>query len=391
MEKNGSFLMSLVRRGMTIDDFERSICLKNKKAYGEIQFQCLALVFCTASFGFSVYNVALGLLDYSTVAAIMLGIIGALGLGLIDRHYLIQGRGAYQSLRLRIIKVRIISLLIVLLSFFLMATVTFRADIDGVIAEETARRKQELMASPEYEEPLKAARNEIGLAAAMIARRDELSRQVTELTAQAKQARGEERNECAGNTTKTATGLITRDHGCGPRARGHAVAAQTLDDQANTKAAELKAIVNPEERLRKAQQELVAIETKIANEAAANTQGAVRRLDVLFDMLGEKPSAILVVAFWVSIGMIPDLLMFVAQARPFQDESFNIAHRLQGQSMAALQERLRLEERRKNADGLEPIDVRLKTQPRLAAVTPPGAANPQPSPAASATPDQEAA
>lgn len=360
---NNMFLSRL----MSLNKTELSVCHNNTKILREIEFQAFALIFCSISFGVAVTNVAIDLLEYPPVMAGVFGATAAFGLALIDRHYLIQGRGAYQNVRGRIFKIRVLSLLVISLSFMLMTASTFKADIQSVLVDATAQREKALAESPRYKPRLDAARKEVEQSIQMIARRDALRQEVTDLSTKAAQARRDERNECEGNSTITSGSVVTRFAACGPLARGHRAEAERLEQEAGVKQTEFAAIGDPETGLKTAENSLAAIDSAIKREAAIATQGAAIKLDALIFLVAAKPSMTLALVFWLVIGCIPDALMFIAQARMFHNDHFEGARRVEDEGTAALLERLRQEQRQANAAHLAPIDVRVGTQPKLAA------------------------
>lgn len=370
---------------MAIDKIERKFIVTEPRLRREIGFQLVALILCPISFGFAVFNVAVSLLGYPALSSLMLASGSAFGLFALDQHYLIQARGdSSERIRKAMYKVRLVSITIITLSFVLMATDTFHEDIERVQAEARQSRRTELEQSPRYKLELDEAREGLGRAGQAYRRADELRTEVARLQVEQARAFEEKRNQCEGNTT----GNETRRSGCGTIARGYDAAANRLGLEIEVARQELIQLGQVGERLAAARQRLAAIDASIDEETARAVAGPTQKLDALGLMLKTSVSAWFAVAFWFLIGLLPDLLMFVAQSRMFNHDLFARMRALRNEVLEAGIAQLRRDLRQQQADKLSPIEVRLAAVASLAASTRPAEA---PSHAKTRIADQELA
>lgn len=351
-------------RFMALGDVEWEIAQIDPRLYCELRYQAMALLLCAPCFGIAIFNVAINLLGYPLFAAVLLGAVAAFGLYLIDQHFLIQGRGTGEDVRRSIIKVRIWSLAIIAISFALMATHSFRDDINRLLSEEGGKQRLQLAQSPQYRGALDSARQAVSSATAVVNRADVLRQQITRKESARSAALMETRNELEGNQT----GNHTRVVGPGPKSRGFAAEANRLQDEIKADQLELSQLGDVAERLTKATQILRGIEERIERDVQITTKGASKKLDALFTLLSSNASACLAVLFWIAVGMIPDMLMWFAQGRSANHDLLANIRVLQREVLDARLSRRRAELRRQAGEGLMPMDVRLAatTQPAMA-------------------------
>src|SRR5574337_273145 len=86
-------------RFMAVTDTEWETIRVDAKLGAEIVFQALAVLYCSSFFGWSIFNIAIGLLSYPFLGAAMFAVMAAFGLGAIDRYVRIQTRGAPEAFR----------------------------------------------------------------------------------------------------------------------------------------------------------------------------------------------------------------------------------------------------------------------------------------------------
>lgn len=357
-ERNGTTAShwSFVERLMAISDLEHGFIVSKPRLSRELRFQALALVLCPASLGYAVYKVALSLLGYTAFSAAPLAALATISLFALDQHYLVQARGnGADDIRWAMYKVRIISILIISLSFALMATDTFRSDIERVLAEARRDMRAQLEQSPRFRAEFEAAREAVARSVEVGGRVQVLREQLGRLQAERARVLEEMNNEIQGNST----GNLARQAGFGPKARGFAAAAERLGLEIKASEEELRQRGDPEEGLTAAKRQLAAIDARIDQETELAFGGRMQRLEALANLLEASLSARVAVAFWLLIGALPDLLMLAAQRRMFNHDLFATLRQVEQQDLQAQIAQLRCDLRQRHTDRLTPIGVHL--------------------------------
>jgi hypothetical protein len=347
-------------RFMAVSDREWRAIKSVPRLYREIKFHVSTLALCTASFGFAVANVAHGLLDYAWLAAICFGGVAAFGLYTIDKHFLVQARGAGDANRSGIRKVRFASMFIVGLSFVLLATDSFREDIDRVLAQEGGHVRSNLEQSDEYAPELQSAHASVDAADRAVSRASELVTEIARLKVKQSAEMEGVTNECEGNVVD---GQVFHPI-CGPKARGHKAEADRLGREIDVDQAELRQLGDVSGKQTAARTALSQINNHIDADVARATQGASKKLDAIVGLVASNLSAALAVLFWIAVGMIPDALMFLAQGRAFNHETFAKARTVDEEVSEADLASARSDDRQQRTDALKPIDVKISIVPK---------------------------
>jgi hypothetical protein len=321
----------------------------------EIVFQAIAVLYCSAFFAFSTFNIAAGLLGYPVLAAAAFGLCAAFGLGSIDRQLRIQSRGVQNASRGLIFHVRAGSMTIVAISGLLMAAHTFRDDVEAYLFAVAQEVRAGLEASPQYAPALESARSEVAQASQARERADALRQEISRIRVEEARAWESHKNECEGNTT----GNQARVPGCGVRARGHAATATRLGQERESLAAELSEHDDADERLLLAQATLAQIDEQIDADVALTVQGASKRIEALFALLRTNWAAALTIVFWVMLGMLPDLMMWIALSRSPNEATYEVLRGVQDAAIRARLAQLRSTLRMHQAEELAPLDVRV--------------------------------
>ncbi|EGV32676.1 hypothetical protein ThidrDRAFT_1161 [Thiorhodococcus drewsii AZ1] len=351
---------SLLERLMAVGTIERDIIAGNPKLRREIAFQALALILCSISLGYAVYRVAISLLGFPVFHALPLATLAAIGLFALDHHYLIQARGnGADDIRRAIYQVRFVSIVIIMLSFSLMTTDTFHADIERILAEAKEVRRATMEQSPQYALELGGAREAMVQATAAIGREEELQLRLRALQVELGRALQDMQDEIQGNETD---GKI-RVGGFGPRARGFRTTAERLGREIATTKEELGRIGDPQDRLTTAKQRLATVEQRLQNELNIAYGGRSQRLEAMGMLLKSSSSAWIAVTFWILIGTLPDLMMFAAQRRMFNHDLFEAMRAAEHEDLRAEIDRLRRMLRQRQTDRLTPIEVSLTAAP----------------------------
>lgn len=350
-------------RFMAVGDGEWELLQSYPMLSAEVVFHAVAILYCSAFFGWANFNIALGLLGYPVPGALLFALGALFGLGTIDRYMRIQSRGAADNYRTAILKVRLASVLIVAMSSFLMATNTFRDDIARVLGDDARALKARLEGRPDYAVELASARQELDAAAKVTAQADETRRNLERFTMERAQELAAAKDECEGNVT----GNEIRRRGCGPRARGHETAAQRLAQQIEASQTELQQLGDVQARQHLAQTRLAKVNLKLDETVAAMAQGQSKRLEALVFLMQTSFAAVFSVLFWILVGMLPDVAMWIAFGRSPNDASFANVRKLQEEAFTARLTKYRAELRAQAAEGLRPLDVRVALVPKVAA------------------------
>jgi hypothetical protein len=355
---------SLMERLMAIDAVERQTLRKDPKLRQEIGFQFIALVFCPPFLGYAIYKVAVSLFGMGMVSAFLLAGSVAFGLFTIDRYYLIQARGnASPTARRAILKVRAVSVAMIASSFILTAADTFHDSIGQVLDAAKATRRAELEQSVRYKLAWDQARDALTAAGEAAKRAEEVHARIARIKIDQAAAWEEHRNQCDGNTS----GNVTRRSGCGPKARGAEAAANRLGLEIAAQEQDLARLGDIEERTLAARRQFEQIDARLDQEAARAVGGAPQKLDALILMLENGWSARFTVAFWFVIGLVPDLLLFVAQSKAFNHDLFVQTRQVQNEAVMASLAQIRRDLRQEQANGLAPLEIRLAAVPPLSA------------------------
>jgi hypothetical protein len=342
-------------RFMAVEGAEWDVVRSSPYLRTEIVYHAIAVLYCSAFFAWSTFNIALGLLRYPFVGAMLVGAGAAFGLGSIDRQLRIQTRGVPDASRWTIRKVRVGSFTIVGLSGLLMATHSFRDDIDAYLFQVGQAERAALERSSEYAVVIESARDEVAKAARAQERADELKREISRIRTEEARAWENYKNECEGNTTDNQT----RSQGCGPRARGYEAAAIRLGQERQSVEAELGELAGAEERVVQARAVLAQVDAQIDADVGRSIQGASQRIDALFVLMRDNWAARFTIAFWVLLGMLPDIMMWIALGRSVNDPAYAGLRDLQ---MVVLQARLaemRSRLRSQGTERLAPLEVQV--------------------------------
>lgn len=355
---------SLVERLMAVSETERDFIIEHPKLRREIGFQALALILCPVSFGFAVFKVAIYLLGYAPPVATALAGMAALMLFMLDQHYLIQARGnASPEVQRAVLKVRIFSIMLISLSFGLMASYTFHADIDRLLAEAKEAKRAELAQSPKYAQAIASARAALERAEEAQRAAADLRAEVLRLQVLRASALQNMRNELEGNIINGKQIAA----GYGPKARGYQAAAERLGREIQAVEQRLVDLGDAPAQVAEARGRLAKLARQIDAEVQLAVNGPSRRLDALGQLLQSSFSACLAVCFWMLIGMLPDLLMFAAQRRSFNHELFRAMRAVEEEDMQANIAHLCRRLRQRQADRLAPLEVRIAAVPKDAA------------------------
>lgn len=347
-----------IERLMALGEVEREIIAVDPRLRAEIVFQAVALTLCPLCFGYAVFNVALSLLGYSIPAALGLAVVAAVNLVTIDRHFLVQARGNNSdSIKKSIFKVRLLSVTIIAFSFMLMGTHTFRMDIDRELGHKKALVREALEQSTRFETELTDARAAVTSAGQAVRRQEEMRAIIVRLQVEKARAIEGLRNELEGNVSKGHTSAAGR----GGKARGFEAAANRLGIEIDAATHELAQLEHASERLAAARTRLAEVESKVDEEATLAVAGAFEKPAVLWQMLKSNPSASIVFIFWILLGCLPDMLLYVAQRRMFNDARFQEMCDAENIATQARIQHVRSNLRQQQSDKLAPIEVRLES------------------------------
>lgn len=351
---------TVMDRLMAINEVERPIIRRDPKLRLEIGFQFVALVFCPPFLGSAVYKVAVSLFGMNAAAALLLAGSVAFGLFTIDRFYLVELRGdASATARRAILKVRAVSVALIAISFILTAADTFKEEISQVLDAAKAARRTELEQSARYQFEWDEARGALAAASEATKRAEEAHAQIARLKIEQARAWEEHINQCQGNRTANKT----RRQGCGPEARGAEAAANRLGLEIQAAEQDLARLGNVEARMLTARRQFEKIDARLDGEAARAVGGAPQKVDALILMLENSWSARVAVAYWFLIGLVPDLLLWVAQSRMVNHDLFVQMRQIHNETVMARLAQVRRDLRQEQADGLAPLDVRLTAVP----------------------------
>ena len=256
-------------------------------------------------------------------------------------------------------------------SFLLTAADTFRDEIGQVLDAAKVARRTELEQSARYKLAWDQAQDALTAAGEAAKRAEEAHARIARLKIDQAAAWEEYRNQCDGNTT----GNVTRRSGCGPKARGAEAAANRLGLEIAAQEQDLARLGDIEGRTEAARRQFDQINARLDEEAARAVGGAPQKVDALILMLEHGWSARFTVAFWFLIGLVPDLLLFVAQSKAFNHDLFVQARQIQNEAVMASLAQIRRELREEQANGLAPLEVRLTAVPSPLSATASAPAN----------------
>lgn len=341
-------------RFMAVDDGLWSAMQVDSKLGADIVFQGLALLLCSTYFGWAIFNIASNLLGYPLPGAVLSTLMIAGCLGATDRHVMIQSRGAPDLFRALSIKIRLLSVCIIAIGSFLMATNSFKDDIGRVLFEQGRQQRAALEASPEYAAELGFERNRLRAGERQLARISELHQEHMAITDELARTWEARENECQGNTTKGQT----RVRGCGAKARGHEAAANRLRQQLEAVQAELAQLEGVPASIGATKTRLDEINRRIEADVERSVRGPSKKIGALIALVRTNAVAALTVAVWLLIGMLPDVMMWIALGRSPNAAAHTRARVILEQAFDGGLARLRAELREKQAEGLAIIDFR---------------------------------
>jgi hypothetical protein len=296
------------------------------RVHRELWYQAAALIVSPLWFGLTVANVGHNLFEFDWLKSMGMFMVAAIGLWLIDSHYLIQTRGV-GGVSGGILKVRLLTAFLLLVSSTLMATYSFKDDINRVLGDERAARRAQLEQLPLYR--LDPLREDVSRAEKATARVADLRLAIGQLELDRAQALESMRNECEGNTTDGRVRVL----GCGARARGHEAAADRIAEQLVVLNAQLAQAQAQAKALPQAQAHLAEAEKAIDAATARDTGGPMKRIAALVGLIVASPWSFVMMAWWMAFGAILDYLIWSAQGKSFNGPELTRARKLDKEAL----------------------------------------------------------
>ena len=338
---------------MKLGHAERVAAANNPQLAAEVTFHVAALLACSCSFAFALTKFSQGVLHYPWYEALLFGLLAASMLYAVDKNLLIQARGTRD--RSNFWKVRIGSLLIVMLSYALMAVGSFGDTVHAELLAKADRLRPTYAARPEFALPLASARQELEIQNANARRIEELHSQRATYTAQLASENEGWTNECEGNIVGNRV-YVPR---CGPRARGHRAAAQRYQNLINAVDQEISQAGDVAAKQAAARREIERIDAAINLALQAETTGVKNEFTALFGLVFTNPYVALAVIFWVAVGWIPDAAMWLAQDKSANNEGWLKAREAQAKITDLHLARAHADVRNRQTNSLEPLHVKI--------------------------------
>lgn len=344
-------------RFLALGEHERLAAESDPLVHRELWFQAAALIVCPLWFGLTVANVGHNLFEFDWLKSMGMFIVAAFGLWLIDSYYLTQTRGV-GGVSGGILKVRLLTAFLLLVSSTLMATYSFKDDINRVLGDERAARRAQLEQLPLYR--LDPLREDVSRAEEATARVADLRLAIGQLELDRAQALESMRNECEGNTTDGRA----RARGCGARARGYEAAADRLAKQLVVLNAQLAQAQAQAKALPQAQAHLAEAEKAIDAATARATGGPMKRIAALVGLIVATPWSFVIMAWWMAFGAILDYPIWAAQGKSFNGPDFTKARKLDKEALELRFTRWQALLREQQATLLPEIEVGFETPAR---------------------------
>lgn len=344
--------------GLAVGDVEWEAIKGDRRTVRELWFHALALIVCPTWFGVTVYRVAIDLFEYGILAAVVLSAAAAGGLLLVDQHYLIQRRGTPEGLKGGVNKVRFATLVVLTISSALMATSAFEKDIQRVLSKERSELRAQLEQSLNFKVELEAARAAVSSTNQAAQRAGALDIEIGQRELELSETLEEYRNQVEGNTT----GERSRTEGRGKIARGLEAKEKRLIKQLEALQRQLDQAQGLAAQLPAARARLAHVDAQIDKETAELVGGPLKRLKVLMSLVRADLAACVFVFFWVALGFILDLPIWLAQARSANHETLAAARKLELEVRNAYMAHMRRELRDLQAEARSPIEVRLGSE-----------------------------
>ncbi|KPF84176.1 hypothetical protein IP70_16675 [alpha proteobacterium AAP38] len=295
------------------------------------------------------------------MSAVIMGAIAGVALGTMDQHLLIQSRGVIDGgIRAMRWKIRLLSVLVIVLAFLLSAVATFKDDIKRKLATAGETYHAALITDGGlFAAQWDKATADLNRAAAAADKEAELKRAISNLTTQEIDERMEWKLECDGATTGNQTRVKT----CGPKASGHETTANAMLAEIAAKRRELTQLGNTATNLEAARDRMTELGKQVDAQVEKKIEGASRQMAAMLEIVRTEPSSWPVLLFWGLIGFLPDLLIFMAQsASPNRQEWVRI-HQLEVEVLNARLGGERVRKRKAAGQRFAPMEVTIQGLP----------------------------
>lgn len=301
------FFCSLI--GVTREQFN---AIHDSKVMHHLAFRAIAIVLGTIAFGAAVFAFASGLLHYTLFSAITFATVSASVLFIIERNNIMETLATGQaSGKAMATRVGVISMMFG--AAVALATYAMKDDIDARITERTRQTMTQLGIDPRYAVSLVAAKDSLVQATKNAARQSDLLAKINQLDAAHAKAKENEANECLGNTTADGVKRIAY---CGSRSRAHKAEAERVDQERIAVGREMTALGNSAILATSAGADLNALTEKMNAEAARLNKGAGAQLTALYDLFWTNSSVAVIMGFYLSLSLLPEVLVWTALAKP---------------------------------------------------------------------------
>jgi len=284
------------------------VSIRSTLAYYVVLFKAYGLLIGCLAFGWFVYGFANGLLRWSALESVLLGLLAAPLLLMIEAYNLATTMGV-PGLHLRRWLARLVVVTFVFGGVLGSAADRLKDDVDAMVATNVHARVDDLKASPAFSAALQAAQGDLQRAND---REDHLARQqdnLLKLQSSHATALAERQMECNGATSKD--GWI-RQRGCGSKADGWEAEAARTSREIAAITAQIAAIGDPLEAKALARDRLGALQQEIRTQAEREHAGAGTRLAALFQAAQQDWGVLFVLAFMLGIYMLPDFIAWLA-------------------------------------------------------------------------------
>lgn len=286
--------------------------IKDSHIMHHLTFRGMAIALGTAAFATAVFTFATGLLGYSIFSASVFAGVSGFVLFMIERNNIMETLATGQvSGKAVATRFGVISMMIG--AALSLAIYAMKEPIDARIAEWTRRTMDTLAVDPRYSVPLTAAQATVGQSAKDVTRQSTLLYRLNQLDADHAKAKEAERNECEGNTTPDG---VQRIAWCGSRSRAHKAAAERIDLERQGVRRELASLERGQPAAAAATSRLREINEAMRNEAERLNQGAGAKLRALYELFWTDGSVATILAFYLSLSLLPEILVWTALAKP---------------------------------------------------------------------------
>lgn len=315
------------------------VILAGPKTARNLAMRGLAIMLGSVAFTFGAYQFTHHLLGKEELPALAFSVFCGAVLILVELYNLDEVLTT-QRMSGKVWTTRLAVIFVMVLASLFAAVGPMRTSINAFLAKARQASAHALEKDSRFKAQLDSARAATEQASKDVVREKQLVAKLHELDAKHAAAKANADNERNGNV---GTDGRKRETGCGPNCRGWEAEATRIDAERTAVSHELSALKGSSSRLTDGQGALDKVGRQIEAETAVLHGGATDRLGAMLELLWQSRVAQVIVLFYLSLALLPELLTVNALSPSGGQKSvLKYLNELETQSMEDAVRRLRV-------------------------------------------------